>query len=153
MSKKQRLTKRWKEVKNYKSNISSLALFRYLSDLEKANYDDDAAIKASDDDRDWFLNNPDRNYRLRPAYHLEIPLAHGAPLVETILCVQFVPGARERIPLDGLPFDPGEKRLRGLARTVWIDRPGKRGESSWKTIEDYQKIMARSLKKMRGVCK
>jgi len=71
-------------------------------------------------DRQWFRNNPDRNYRVRGITQLE-KLASNYDGVPTILVVQMLPGFRYRVGLNLQAVDPGEAALEEFARCTWVD--------------------------------
>jgi hypothetical protein len=72
----------------------------------------------SNDDRDWFTQNPKRNYRLREAYDMELlqfGISHTKPGAwNGIIINQIVPGARIRISFFSFYGEPENTEAEAL---------------------------------------
>jgi hypothetical protein len=72
---------------------------------------------ASDRDRDWFVQNPGRSHRVRPAHGGEFPfLETPADGWALIVCRQVCPGVRVRLSFYSTEFPPPDE---DTARTLF----------------------------------
>ena len=101
-------------------SIAQIGEFVFSEILNAADFDAHSFEKGSNDDRNWFLTKPGRNYRLRAAYPSEIPIFWFEPKLIYILCIQLIPGKRYRMAFNGDLLDTSEGALIELAKREHI---------------------------------
>ncbi len=94
---------------DYRQNVDSDAEEQFLSQECIT-----ASDRASDADRKWFAEHPNRSYRMRRALPFEFPEAEGDP----VIIFQIHPGRRVKMPCNpGVPVINTEERCR-----YWFQR-------------------------------